>query len=106
MRTGGRVIVSVITGITVAAVAGGFALGADGSGRGLQNLLWNIFTMPGGASLKLSHGGASPVLKYLLGGGGPGPTALQMLLVSFVVWATLIGGLTFICLRARAARMI
>lgn len=106
MHTSRRVVVSAIIGIAIAAGAGGFALGADGSGQGLQNLLWDIFTIPGGASLKLSHDGASPLLKYLVGGGGPGPAALQMMLISFVVWATLIAGLTFICLRARATRMI
>jgi hypothetical protein len=102
MRTGVRVAVSAIIGIVVAAVVGVFSLGADGSGRGLQNVLWDVFTMPGGASLRLSHGGASPLFKYFLGGGGPGPAAIQMVLISFVIWAILIGGLAFVCLRARA----
>jgi hypothetical protein len=106
MPTDVRVAASAIIGIVVAAVVGAFSLGANGSGRGLQNTLWDIFTMPGDASLRLSHGGASPLFKYLLGGSGPGPAALQMVLISFVVWAILIGGLIFVCLRARATRTI
>jgi len=100
-----RVGISAITGAAVAALAGAFALGADGSGRGLQNALWQIFTVPGGASLNLSHGGASPVFKHFLGS-GPGPAAIQMILVSFVVWALLIAVLVFLLLWTRARRMI
>ena len=98
--------VSAIIGLATAALGGAYALGADGSGRGLQNLFWDIFTIPGGVSLKLSDGGASLLLKHFLGGGGPGAAAIQMVLISFIVWATLIGVVAFICLRPRAARMI
>ena len=106
MRVRARVAVSATVGIVVAALVGLFALGADGSGQGLQNHLWDMFTIPGGMSLKLSHGGASSLLKPFLGRSGPGPASLQMLLVSFIVWATLIGTLTFVFLRARVTRTI
>ena len=103
MSATARLSVSAVTGTITAALVGAFALGADGSGRGLQNALWDIFTMPGGASLKLSHGGASPPLKQLIGG-GPGPAAIQMVVISFIVWATLIAVLSYVCLRARATK--
>jgi hypothetical protein len=99
-----RSVVSAISGIAASAVAC-FAIGADGSRHGLRNLLLNIFMMPGGASLNLSHGGASPLFKHFLGGGGPGLAAIQMTLVSFIVWAILIGALVFSLLWARATRM-
>jgi hypothetical protein len=87
------------------ALVGGFALGADGSGHGGQDLLWRIFTIPGGVSLNLTHGGASSLFKHFLGEDGAGPAAIQMVLISFVIWTTLIGVVTFICLSKTTRRI-